>query len=437
MDLGIKRWLILVCGILANFCQGAAYASSIFAGPMLQHLGLMIQKPDGTMAPDIPKWVVAFSINLAMLPIGMLLSGKIADQKGPRFVVLTGGLIFGLGMFLAGFANSLMMLYITFGVMMGLGSGAAYGAIVATSVRWFPDRKGLASGLAVGALGFGPFVIVPVAGALMATNQEHPEIAILFTFKALGVLFLIIMGLASIIMTNPEKGYMPAGYTPPAPTAQNAATSGKDVAWVEMLSKGRFWLLYILYACGAFSGLMIISQAKQIAMGLAPTIGDPAEAAKFAASVVMILALANATGRVLWGFVSDWIGRIQALAAMFLITAVIMFLMPMLTTGTATLILGAVLIGACYGGYLGTFPSACAESFGSKCMAVNYALLFSAFSVAAIIGPTVGAKINKELGSYDMAYRLAGGLAALGVIIAISMIFAAKKPAEPVEPETA
>lgn len=430
MNLGIKRWLILICGILANFCQGAAYASSIFAGPMLQHLNLMIQKPDGTMAPDIPKWVAAFSINLAMLPVGMLLSGKIADQKGPRFVVLTGGLIFGLGMFLAGFANSLTMLYVTFGVMMGLGSGAAYGAIVATSVRWFPDMKGLASGLAVGALGFGPFVIVPVAGFLM-THDPDPAIAILYTFKVLGVLFLFIMGLASIIMTNPEKGYVPAGYTPPAPTAANAATSGKDVAWMEMLGRGRFWLLYILYAFGAFSGLMIISQAKQIAMGLAPSFTDAAAAAKFAGSIVMILALANATGRVLWGFVSDWIGRIQALAAMFLITAVIMFLMPMLTTGTATLILGAVLIGACYGGYLGTFPSVCAESFGSKCMAVNYALLFSAFSVAAIVGPTVGASISKNTGSYNMAFIVAGVLAAIGVVIAVSMIISAKKIVEP------
>ncbi|MHB1456219.1 MAG: L-lactate MFS transporter [Armatimonadota bacterium] len=429
MNLGIKRWLILICGILANLCQGAAYASSIFAGPMLQHLGLMIEK-NGEMVPDIPQWVVAFSINLAMLPIGMLLSGKIADQKGPRFVVLTGALLFGLGMFLTGYASSKYMLYATFGVMMGLGSGAAYGAIVATSVRWFPDMRGLASGLAVGALGFGPFVIVPVAGWLMAHDPD-PAVAILYTFKALGILFLVIMGLASIIMTNPEKGYVPAGYTPPAPTTANAAASGKDIGWQEMLGKGKFWLLYILYACGAFSGLMIISQAKQIAMGLEPTIGDPVETAKFAGSIVMILALANATGRILWGFVSDWIGRIQALALMFLITAVVMFLMPILTTGTMTLIIGAILIGACYGGYLGIFPPICADSFGGKNMGVNYALLFSAFSVAAIIGPTVGASISKSQGSYDIAFRLAGGLAALGVIIAVSMIISAKKIDEP------
>ena len=426
----MKRWLILFCGILANLCQGAAYASSIFAGPMLAHLGLMVEK-NGVMVPDIPKWVVAFSINLAMLPIGMLLSGRIADQRGPRPVVLAGALLFGLGMFLTGYASSIYMLYVTFGVMMGLGSGAAYGAIVATSVRWFPDRRGLASGLAVGALGFGPAVIVPVADKLMTVNPDHPEIAILFTFKALGILFLIIMGLASIIMVNPKKGYLPAGYTPPASTTQNAASSGKDITWQEMLVKGRFWLLYVLYAFGAFSGLMIISQAKQIAMGLEPAFPDTAAAAKYAASVVSILALANATGRILWGFISDWIGRIQALALMFLITAVVMFLMPILTTGTMTLIIGAILIGACYGGYLGIFPPICADSFGGKNMGVNYALLFSAFSVAAIIGPTVGARISKELGSYDMAFRLAGGLAALGVIIAVSMIISAKKPAEP------
>ncbi|MHB0999967.1 MAG: L-lactate MFS transporter [Armatimonadota bacterium] len=422
----VKRWFILLCGILANLCQGAAYSSSIFAGPMLQHLNLMVQKPDGTMAPDMPKWVLAFSINLAMLPIGMLLSGKIADQKSPRIVVLFGGLIFGLGMLLAGFSTSLTMLYLTFGVMMGLGSGAAYGAIVATSVRWFPDRKGLASGLAVAALGFGPFVIVPVAGALMQHDPD-PSVAILYTLKTLGIMFIAIMGLASIIMTNPEKGYLPEGYTPPAPTVKNAASRGTDMMWTDMIKKSRFWMLYILYAFGAFSGLMIISQAKQIAMGLESTFADPAAAAKFAAFVVQMLALANASGRVVWGFISDRIGRIQALGLMFFITAATMLLMPMLSTAQTTMLIAAVLIGACYGGYLGIFPSLCADSFGSKFLGVNYALLFSAFSVAAIIGPMVGATIFKQSGSFNMAFTTAGILALLGAILAVGMVMNSKK----------
>lgn len=425
MDLDIKRWFILLCGILANLCQGATYASSIFAEPMLRHLNLMIQKPDGTMIPDISKWTGAFSLNLAILPVGMILAGKISDRKNPRIMVLVGGLLFSLGMFLAGYANSLTTLYLTFGIMMGLGSGAAYGTIMAMSVKWFPDHKGLASGLVVGALGFGPFVIVPIANALMSVDPD-PSRAILFTFKALGLIFIIIMGLASIMITNPKEGYLPKGYTPSTANRTNI-TIGEDVEWTDMLKKPRFWLLYFLYAVGAFSGLLITSQTKQIAMGLESVFSSTEEAAAFASALIMALALANALGRVLWGYISDRLGRMQTLAMMFFITALTMLLMPNLSIARSTMLLAIVLIGACYGGYLGIFPSICADSFGSKNMSMNYAILFTSLSAAAIAGPTVGALISKSQGSYNMAFMVSALLAALGTIITISIMLTDKR----------
>lgn len=439
MNLDNRRWLILLAGILANLCQGAAYASSVFAKPMLTYLhlmapkmvpgpeGLKIPDPSGALVPDMTKWAMAFSINLACLPIGMLLSGKIADKHSSRLVVILGGIFFGFGMFLASFANNLTMLYLTFGVMMGLGSGAAYGAVVSTTVRWFPDFRGLASGLAVGALGFGQFVIAPVADKIMRAAPEGTE-PVLFAFKVLGIAFLVIIGLASVIVVNPKPDYKPAGFNPAAPAAK-AATSD-DLVWTQMLAKGKFWVLYLMYACGAFSGLMIISQASPIAQSMTNDIkalGDPKLMATAGAAIASILGLANAAGRVFWGTVSDRIGRLISLAAMFVLTAVAMFLLPKFVVERATLIPVAVVIGVCFGGYLGTFPSLCADAFGIRNMAVNYGVLFSAFSVAAVAGPFVGAHINKSYGSYDKAFLIAGAIAAVGFILALILQASDKK----------
>lgn len=424
MNNNTKRWFILLAGIIANLCQGAAYASSVFAGPMLKHLNLFITGSNGLPAPDMKKWVMAFSINLAMLPIGMLLTGKLSDKVSPRLVVLLGGIVFGGGIFLAGYTNSLTWLYLTFGVMGGLGSGAAYGAVVATSVRWFPERRGLASGLAVGALGFGTVLIAPIAMKLMASGPS-PEIAVLYTLKVLGIAFLAIISLASIVMVNPPKDFVVA--TSAKSTTIKAAVSANDLTWTQMLGKGKFWLLYLLYACGAFAGLMIISQASQIAMGIKTPVLDADLLKQYATLVVSSIAIANAFGRVAWGWISDRIGRLQALSLMFLITMITMFLFPSLAASKNTLILAALPIGLCYGGYLGLFPSLCADAFGGRNMAVNYALLFSAFSVAAIVGPRVGALIKQRTLSYDQAFVVAGVVALVGLLISLGMVIAQAK----------
>lgn len=422
MDSYKKRWLILAAGILANLCQGAAYASSVFAKPLLTYLHLVVTGPTGKPAPDMTKWTMAFSINLAMLPVGMLLSGKIADQKSPRLVVFLGGLLFGLGMFMAGFTHYISWFYLTFGLIMGIGSGAAYGAVVSTSVRWFPDRRGLASGLAVGALGFGTVVIAPVAEKLMM-SAPSPETAVLYTFKALGIAFLAIIALASILMVNPPKEFLQSFAAKPAAVK---ATTGPDVRWTAMLGTGKFWLLYILYACGAFSGLMIISLAKPIAMEIKNSGLDPKALTAFAVKAVMSIGVANAAGRVVWAWISDRAGRLPSVALMFLFTMVTMFLMPSLAA-SKSVIPAFMLVAACFGGYLGTFPALCADAFGGRNMAVNYALLFSAFSVAAIAGPLVGGKIKMASGSYDQAFTVAAIVACIGLLVSIGMIIAQAK----------
>jgi MFS transporter, OFA family, oxalate/formate antiporter len=415
-----KRWFILLMGILANMCMGAAYASSVFAKPILLHLGLTKVGAAGALVPNMALWANAFSINLACLPVGMLLSGKIADRKSPRVVVIGGGILFGLGMFLCGFTNSINWLYIFFGVIMGIGSGAAYGAIVSASVRWFPDMRGLASGLAVGALGFGTLIIAPVASYLMTTVPSG-DVPVLWAFRVLGIAFLVIIALGGIVIKNPPVSYKPANWVPKA--SAQGSTSVKDFTWVQLLGKMEFWVLYVMYISGAFSGLMIISQASPIAQTMAKL--TPA----VAVGIVASMGLSNALGRVFWGFISDKIGRLGALLLMFAATSAVMFALPAMALAHQSLLIAVLLVSACYGGYLGIFPSVCADYFGPKNLTVNYALLFSAFSIAAIAGPMVGARIFLKTGSYANAFVIAGVVSAAGGLLTIISLLTRKKTA--------
>lgn len=419
MKLESKRWFVLCMGILANMCMGAAYASSVFAKPILLHLGLTKMGPAGALVPNMALWANAFSINLACLPIGMLLSGKIADSKSPRVVVIGGGILFGLGMFLCGFTSSITWLYLFFGVIMGIGSGAAYGAIVSTSVRWFPDMRGLASGLSVGALGFGTLIIAPVASNLMATAPAG-KVPVLWAFTILGIAFLIIISLGAIIIKNPPAGYKPQNWTP---KASSRAASVNDFTWKQLFGKVEFWILYLMYISGAFSGLMIISQASPIAQTMAKL--TPA----VAVGIVASMGLANALGRVFWGFISDKIGRLAALLLMFIVTSLVMFLLPGMAHAYQTLLIAALAISACYGGYLGIFPSVCADYFGPKNLTVNYAMLFTAFSIAAVAGPKVGAQIFLSTGSYANAFIIAGAVSSLGGVLTAVSLLTRKKAA--------
>jgi len=392
MTLNRKRWLVIVAGIIGNACCGAGYAFSVFKKPLIAVLHC-----------TDPQATLAFSLSVVFLPVGMLLSGAIAKRRGPRIVIAVGGVIFGMGMFLAGFSGSLGWLYVTFGLMVSLGQGMSYGTIIATAVRWFPDRKGLASGLVVSALGIGTLIVAPVARELITS------VGVLDTLRILGAAIVIVIGTASLFITDPPKGYAPVVAQGPLAEQTN------EVGWQKMLFRPLFWMLFVLYVLGAFTGLMIISHASDIAQKMT---GLTATAASF---VVGMLGAANSAGRLFWGGISDRIGRFTALAAMCGITAVVMLLLPGLALYKAGLIVAYLLIGLCYGGCLGTFPSLCADSFGSKDMAVNYALLFVAFGVAGVMGPRVGAVLLERTGAYTTAFALTAAIAAAGMILSLSL----------------
>lgn len=393
-----NRWLILIAGIIANLCQGVAYTSSIFMLP----LGEALNRPQSEWSSE---WGLIFATTLACLPVGMLLSGKLADLGKTRLTIGIGAILFGGGLLLASLGNGVLWTALTLGVMTSIGSGFAYGTVVGATVRWFPDRRGLASGIAVAAVGLGPIVLAPIASWLIT------HYGVLTMFAILGVATLILMGAAALYITNPPPGYAPAGFA--------AATAGPakpvvGLAWREMIRRPLFWLLYICYFCGVFAGVLVNGLAAPIAIELA---NFTRAQATFA---VMLFALASAGGRILWGFLSDKLGRITMIGAAFVITAVTMFVLYGRVSTPGYFLPCVFAAGLCYGGIFGTFPSLSADSFGVKHAAVNLAVLFTSFSLVAFLAPQViGYYRTAGAEHYPKAFLVAGCVAAVGAILSI------------------
>ncbi len=398
MTLTANRWFILLFGVLANICQGVAYTSSIFMLPLGEALG----RPKAEWSRE---WGLIFAMTLAFLPVGMILSGKLADLGKTWITIGFGTLLFGGGLLLAGYGNSVTWIALTLGMMTSIGSGCVYGTVIGSMVRWFPDRRGLASGIAVAAVGVGPIVLAPLASRLTAAY------GVMDMFKILGVLCLIVMGAAAVIVKNPQPGYAPPGWTPP----QAAGGSGPaGLNWSQMVRRPLFWLLWITYFCGVFAGILINGLAAPIAIELA---GFKPEQS---AIPVMLFAFTSAGGRVLWGFLSDIVGRVRMITLAFVLTALSMFVLYTHVATPGFYLPCLAMAGLCYGGIFGTFPSLSAESFGLRHAALNLAVLFTSFSLVALMAPQVVAHYRAAgAGEYSKAFLIAGCIAVAGVILSI------------------
>lgn len=395
MDLKNKRWFILGASLIINLCIGSGYAWSVYAGPLIKTFGW-------TAAAT----ALTFTIANAISPICMITGGKIQDKFGPKWVIFSGGILFGGGILLSGFTKSLTWLYISYGIIAGNGMGLVYSCTIANTVKFFPDKRGLVSGLATAGYGFGPVLLAPISQSLIASN------GVLFTFRTLGTVYIIIILIGSQFIAKAPAGYKPEGWEPPAVTS-NSAVTGKDKTWSQMLADPLFYLLFTMLTIGATSGLMIISQASPIAQEI---IGVSPQQAAFAVSLV---AIANMSGRVGWGAISDKIGRYNALPIMYLISAAAMFSLSTVGNGQFGLfIIFAMLIGFCFGGFMGVFPALTADSFGPKNNGVNYGFMFAGFALGGYIGPIMAATIkSSNNGDYTNAFLIAVAMSLVGIAI--------------------
>jgi OFA family oxalate/formate antiporter-like MFS transporter len=381
-----NRWLVVVGALLIQVSLGAVYIYSVFKP------GLSVKFPDWSPTDlALPAQLI-----LAFFALSTILSGRIQDKFGPKLVATTGGILLALGLIIASFADNLIMFTLGFSVLGGIGIGAAYVCPIATCVKWFPDKRGLITGLAVAGFGAGALVFTPVAKTLIVSQ------GIMNTFMYLGIIFLVAVILGAQLMVVPPAGYKPAGWNPPAPVPGVTAASGGDFTWQEMIRTPQFWLLWLTYFAGCTAGLMIIMNVTNIwqspsLLSLAKTMPNvPKDAFKSVAdagaTAVMIVAILNALGRIAWGKISDVIGRKSTLYIMFLYSGIIMLFLNSFTT-YPLFIFGVASVGFCFGGFLALYPAVTADYFGTKNVGVNYGWMFTAYGAGGLFGPWLAPKL--------------------------------------------
>jgi OFA family oxalate/formate antiporter-like MFS transporter len=397
-----NRWLIVVGAILIQLCLGGIYIWSVFRKP------LEMSFEDGGLALSPSQATLPFSLVLIFFALATIAGGRWQDKVGPRLVSSVGGLLLGAGMLISAFGKSFPALVIGYGIIGGIGIGFTYVCPVATGIKWFPDKRGLITGLSVAGFGAGALILAPVANALIL------NVGIFSTFMTLGIIFLVVVVLASMLLRNPAAGYCPAGWTPPETSKVTKEQFGPG----EMLRTPAFYSIWIMYFFGCLAGLMIIGQTSPIGQELA------GYSAATAAVAVMLLSIFNGAGRIFWGRVSDGLGRTKTLFVMFLLCGVTMLLYNVIPAFPPFYWIGVAIVGACFGGYLALFPAVTADFFGTQNIGVNYGFVFMAYGVGGLLGPQFAARVLEATGGYWLAFVVTGVLC----LIAAGMTFVAKPP---------
>lgn len=409
MNLDKRRWVVLAASCLINLCIGSIYAWSVFSAPLAEKLTTLL----GTEY-TAAQLAIIFTVANSVGPITMICGGYINDKLGPKWVILTGGVMFGVGMILTGLAQSLTMMIVSYGLVLGLGLGMAYGCTISNCVKFFPDKKGLAGGIATASYGLSSVIIPPVANAL------NNSIGVTGSFVVLGSAFLVVIIVCSIFIVRCPVGYTPAGYVAAAKRVNPAPANDKN--WKQMLCSPAFYLMIIMLTCGAFSGLMITSQASPMARGIVGM------SAGLAATAVSVLALFNALGRIAAGSLSDRFGRITVLIGAFILEIIGLYLLLHTSAGENFKFMAAVsVIGICFGALMGVYPGFTAEQFGMRNNSVNYGIMFIGFAVAGYFGPSTCGRILANTGGYAQAFSVSMILACAGIGLAIILILRQKK----------
>jgi MFS transporter, OFA family, oxalate/formate antiporter len=386
----LRRWGIALAAILVQMALGAIYAWSVFRVPLSK-----------LFHSTISQVTLTFTIAIFVMGFAAFLAGLWLNRSGPRIVVLTAGLLYGAGIFLASFSSGLPWLYLTYGVIGGIGLGFGYIVPISVLVKWFPDRRGLMTGVAVGGFGAGALVTAPVATRLIQS------VGVLHTFAYLGIAYLIVVCAAGSFMANPPAGWEPAGWSPkPLQAAQRAS---RDFRLGEALATWQWWALWLLLFLNTSAGISVISQEAPMFQELAKV------TALVAAGMVGIVSLGNAIGRVFWAWVSDGITRRATFAVMYLLQAALFWLLPGFHSVTGLIVVTFIIL-MCYGGGFGTMPAFAADYFGAKNVGPIYGLMLTAWGFASAFGPLLIAHMRQISGGYET------GLHVIAVIMAASTV---------------
>lgn len=419
----MSRWWVVLGAILIQLCLGVIYAWSVFTNALTE-------EPFGFSKTQTQ---VIFSVGLATFAVVTVLSGRLQGKIPPRILALAGGIVLGAGYIAAYFmGTSYGGLVLTIGLVGGAGIGLAYTVPIAVGVRWFPDKKGLLTGLAVAGFGFGALLWIYLAGSF---GGWIAKFGVSQTFWMFGILFVLLVGIGAIWMVNPPEGYIPAGWNPARAKGGRVATrGGRDLTTFQMLRTAQFYQLWVMFAAGAMAGLMVIGCIKLFGSERllehfrAAGLDDAAAVAKAAATtelaMAVFFAIANGLGRIVWGIISDVIGRKTSLAIMLALQAAVMASFYWLAASPAVFCVAAALIGFNFGGNFALFPAATADLFGNNNVGANYGWVFTSYGLGGILGPILGgwfgdfAKNSGSLTAWLVPFFTAAGACLLAAVLA-------------------
>src|SRR3954449_1451197 len=373
---GYNRWLIPPAALAVHLSIGEVYAFSVFKTPLVDHFGTKLT-PIG----------IIFSIAIGMLGLSAAFGGRWVERAGPRKAMALAATCWGSG-FLVGAlgvaTKQLWVVYLGIGVIGGIGLGIGYISPVSTLIKWFPDRPGMATGLAIMGFGGGAIIASPLENKLLSTFADKPQDALVGSFLVLGCIYFVVMMLGAMAVRVPAEGWRPAGWTPREQGERSMITSA-NVTATNAIKTRQFWLLWIVLFCNVTAGIGILEQA-------APMIQDffPSVTAAAAAGFVGLLSLCNMSGRFGWSSTSDVVGRKPTYMGYLGIGAIAYFLLA--TTGTASIALFVVFTGVIlsfYGGGFATVPAYLKDLFGTIEVGAIHGRLLTAWSAAGIAGPLI------------------------------------------------
>ncbi|EKF9124370.1 L-lactate MFS transporter [Vibrio cholerae] len=389
-----KAMRILLAGFCINLCLGILYAWSVFNKALVTDFGWSAADASSPYAIA----TIAFSVCL-------LVAGILQDRMGPRNILILGTTLTGLGMIASGFASSVLMLNLTFGVITGAGIGFGYACLSPSAMKWFhPSKKGMVNGLIAAGFGLAAIYLAPLTSALIT------HLGIQTSFMILGAGVLVIAVPLACTINNPPAGYVPA--EPKLKAGQEAKVVAKvaNLSWKAMLKTPQFYALWLMYALAASVGLMIIGNITNIA-----SVQANLPNAVYLAS---ILAIFNSGGRVAAGILSDKIGGVRTLLLAFLLQGGNMVLFATFDS-EFTLIIGTAIAAVGYGTLLAVFPSITAEFYGLKNYGTNYGVLYTSWGIGGAIGAAVVGYSMTHGGGYNLAYTISAAMMAVCILLAL------------------
>ncbi|MDM5263829.1 OFA family MFS transporter [Sulfurovum sp. XTW-4] len=402
-----NRWFMALAAMAIHISIGSVYAWSVYVKPI-----------QSTMNWTLTDVTITFSIAIFFLGLSAALMGKFVERKGPRVAATLAAVLFGLGTVGSGLAihlESKLLLYVTYGILGGAGLGIGYISPVSMLVKWFPDRRGMATGLAIMGFGFASAISGPAIKVLI------DSVGVSSTFYILGSIYFIVMFTAAQYLANPPEGYMPAHFTA-------AINAGKkklkedlvNITRDEAVKTARFYGLWIMLFINVTCGIAIISVASPL---LQEVIGISALAA---ASAVGLMGIFNGAGRIAWASISDYLTR-PVVFILFFITQIIAFYM--LTTVTSILLFQILLyyIMTCYGGAFASVPAYIGDIFGTKELGAIHGYILTAWALAGLVGPIIIAYVKDTTGSYTGTLYVFVALFVVALITSLLMLVNIKK----------